>query len=229
MMTMMTRWQLQQPPDWSTNTTINFVWYDSDGEGKGNGGAGVMGWPVGQATLTSGNWFVKKTFGMRQHNNQLHVIWQWWQRQRQWWYNWQKMTKPTWWWQWRQTTLMTTTTNKMTENNDGDDDEMTMTTTTWLIDKHNNQPCAIKKDTDNVDGTTVPNRGTVKRVFIHPAAGGDFTLGDKTTQTVPWPSPVRGGGGWNLIRYVKNIIEAGSWKLRRASSYRTTRLWWWDS
>ena len=40
----------QRQPDWSTNTTIKLVRYDSDGEGKGNGGAGVMGWPVGQAT-----------------------------------------------------------------------------------------------------------------------------------------------------------------------------------
>ena len=68
---------------------------------------------------------------------------------------------------------------------------MTMTTTTWLIDKHNNQSCAIKKDTHNVDSTTVPDRGTVKRGIICLATGGDFTLGDKTTQTVPWPEEGR--------------------------------------
>ena len=34
----------------TTTTTINLVQYNSDGEGKRNGGAGVMGWPVGQAT-----------------------------------------------------------------------------------------------------------------------------------------------------------------------------------
>ena len=46
----MLRWQGQQQPDWSTNTTINLLQYDSDGNSKGNGGAGVMGRPVGQAT-----------------------------------------------------------------------------------------------------------------------------------------------------------------------------------
>ena len=52
----MTRLQQQQQPDWSTNTTINLVRYNSDGNGKDNCGAGVMGWPVGQATCMVPAW-----------------------------------------------------------------------------------------------------------------------------------------------------------------------------
>ena len=36
--------------DWSTITTINLVQYNCDGNGKGNGGTGVMGRPVWQST-----------------------------------------------------------------------------------------------------------------------------------------------------------------------------------
>ena len=156
MMTMMTRWQRQRKPDWSTNTTINLMRYNSDGDCKGNGGAGVMGWPVGQVTCMVSTWRPGGTDlkSVTAEMNKLAM-------------NKQTMIKQTIHDEWMNkrttneqttkddkaggmatmtiTTLMTTMTNKMTKNNDDDDDKITTTAITWLINQHNNQPHAIQQ------------------------------------------------------------------------------------
>jgi len=75
-------WHQQQQPDWLTNkTSINLVRYDSDGDGKVNGGAGVMGQPVGQATWQPGGTDLKSvtaemngmTWWMHRHRDQWFI------------------------------------------------------------------------------------------------------------------------------------------------------------
>ncbi len=107
-MRMMMRWQQQQQPDWSTNTTINLVWYNSGRNSKGNGGAGVMGRLVGQATCMVPAWRPGRTdhksviAEMRTNKkwlNKWFTMKEWTKEQQT--NKRQKMTKPAWWQKWQ--------------------------------------------------------------------------------------------------------------------------------